>query len=149
MEEKFSNIWQAWHNYLVAWTRDRAPKLLVILVLAFILVRLLGLITRKIVALSEKTPAHGAVRSQQVRTVIGVVRSVGVFLIVFVAGMTLLKDVFLINIEPLLASAGIAGLAIGANMMHIPPRWIGVGVLVLAGIGITTAVTSTRNRDPS
>ena len=86
---------------------------MVILVLAFILVRLLGLITRKIVAFSEKTPAHGAVRSQQVRTVIGVVRSVGVFLIVFVAGMTLLKDVFLINIEPLLASAGIAGLAIG------------------------------------
>lgn len=113
MEEKFSNIWHAWHNYLVAWTRDRAPKLLVILVLAFILVRLLGLITRKIVALSEKTSAHGAVRSQQVRTVVGVVRSVGVFLIVFVAGMTLLKDVFLINIEPLLASAGIAGLAIG------------------------------------
>ncbi len=113
MEEKFSNIWHAWHNYLVAWTRDRAPKLLVILVLAFILVRLLGLITRKIVALSEKTSAHRAVRSQQVRTVIGVVRSVGVFLIVFVAGMTLLKDVFLINIEPLLASAGIAGLAIG------------------------------------
>lgn len=113
MEEKFSNIWHAWHNYLVAWTRDRAPKLLVILVLAFILVRLLELITRKIVALSERTPAHGAVRSQQVRTVVGVVRSVGVFLIVFVAGMTLLKDVFLINIEPLLASAGIAGLAIG------------------------------------
>jgi len=113
MEEQFSNIWHQWHNYLVVWTRDRAPKLLVILVLAFILVRLLGLITRKIVALSERTPAHGAVRSQQVRTVVGVVRSVGVFLIVFIAGMTLLKDVFLINIEPLLASAGIAGLAIG------------------------------------
>src|ERR1051326_6075372 len=113
MEEKFGNIWHAWHNYLVAWTRDRAPKLLVILVLAFILVRLLDLITRKTVALSERTTAHGAVRSQQVRTVVGVVRSVGVFLIVFVAGMTLLKDVFLINIEPLLASAGIAGLAIG------------------------------------
>jgi small conductance mechanosensitive channel len=44
---------------------------------------------------------------------VGVVQSVGVFLIVFFAGMTLLKDVFLINIEPLLASAGIAGLAIG------------------------------------
>src|SRR5689334_15038533 len=113
MEEKCSNIWHVWHNYLVAWTRDRAPKLLVILVLAFILVRLLELITRKIVALSEKAPAHGAVRSQQVRSVVGVVRSVGVFLIVFIAGMTLLKDVFLINIEPLLASAGIAGLAIG------------------------------------
>jgi small-conductance mechanosensitive channel len=42
-----------------------------------------------------------------------VVRSVGVFLIVFFTGMTALKDGFNINIEPLLASAGIAGLAIG------------------------------------
>ena len=113
MEEQFNSICHQWHNYLVAWTRDRAPKLLVILVLAFILVRLLGLMTRKVVALTERTPAHGALRSQQVRTVVGVVQSVGVFLIVLFAGMTLLKDVFLINIEPLLASAGIAGLAIG------------------------------------
>jgi moderate conductance mechanosensitive channel len=113
MEGQFSNIWHEWHNYLIAWTRDRAPKLLVILVLAFIFVRLLGLMTWKVIALSEKTPAHGPLRSQQVRTVVGVVRSIGVFLIVFFAGMTLLKDVFLINIEPLLASAGIAGLAIG------------------------------------
>jgi small conductance mechanosensitive channel len=113
MEEKFSNIWHEWHNYLVAWTRDRAPKLVVILVLAFIFVRLLGLITRKLVALSEKRSAHGTIRGQQVRTITGVVRSVGVFLIVFFTGMTALKDGFNINIEPLLASAGIAGLAIG------------------------------------
>src|ERR1700704_234835 len=113
MEERFSTIWHYWHNYLVAWTRDRAPKLLVILVMAFIFVRLLGLITRKLVALSERGPTHGPVRAQQVRTITGVIRSVGVFLIVFFTGMTLLKDVFLINIEPLLASAGIAGLAIG------------------------------------
>jgi small-conductance mechanosensitive channel len=113
MEEKFSNIWHEWHNYLVAWTRDRAPKLVVILVLAFIFVRLLGLITRKLVALSEKRSAHGTIRAQQVRTITGVVRSVGVFLIVFFTGMTALKDGFNINIEPLLASAGIAGLAIG------------------------------------
>ena len=113
MEEKFGNIWHYWHDYLVSWTRDRAPKLLVILVLAFIFVRLLGLITRKLVALSEKGPARGAVRTQQVRTITGVIRSVGVFLIVFFTGMSALKDAFNINIEPLLASAGIAGLAIG------------------------------------
>jgi len=112
MEEKFSNIWHAWHNYLVAWTRDRAPKLIVILVLAFIFVRLLGLLTRKLVALSERT-SHGPLHPHQVRTVTGVIRSVGVFLIVFFTGMSILKDSFNINIEPLLASAGIAGLAIG------------------------------------
>lgn len=113
MEEQFSNIWHSWHNYLVVWTRDRAPKLLVILALAFIFVRLLDLIQRKLVALSERVPARGSARTQQVRTISGVVRSVGVFLIVFFTGMTLLKDAFQINIEPLLASAGIAGLAIG------------------------------------
>jgi len=113
MEEQFSNNWHYWHNYLVAWTRDKAPKLLVILVLAFIFVRLLGLISRKLVTLSEKSTAPAQLRAQQVRTVTGVIHSVGVFLIVFFTGMSLLKDAFNINIEPLLASAGIAGLAIG------------------------------------
>ena len=113
MEEQFSNNWHYWHNYLVVWTRDKAPKLLVILVLAFIFVRLLNLITRKLVALSEKSSAHGALRTQQVRTITGVIRSVGVFLIIFLTGMFVLKDGFAIDIAPLLASAGIAGLAIG------------------------------------
>jgi predicted signal transduction protein with EAL and GGDEF domain len=43
----------------------------------------------------------------------------------------------------------IVGLAVGANMMHIPPRWIGVGVLVLIGLGIVTGATATRQRDSS
>ena len=43
----------------------------------------------------------------------------------------------------------IIGLAVGANMMHVPPKWIGVGVLVMVGIGVVTGVTATRQRDPS
>jgi hypothetical protein len=39
------------------------------------------------------------------------------------------------------------GLAIGAHLMHMPPRWIGVGVIVLVGLGILKAVTHTRQRD--
>jgi small-conductance mechanosensitive channel len=113
MEEKFGNILHEWHNYLVAWTRDRAPKLIVILLLAFVFVRILGAITRRIVAFSEKRAPDGLQRAQQVRTVAGVIRSVGVFLIVFFTLMSALKDGFNINIEPLLASAGIVGLAIG------------------------------------
>lgn len=113
IDDKFSGILHDWHNYLVAWTRDRAPKLAVILALAFLFVRLLGIITRRVVAFSERRSPGGAMRAQEVRTLVGVVRSVGVFLIVFFAGMAALKDAFNINIEPLLASAGIAGLAIG------------------------------------
>jgi small-conductance mechanosensitive channel len=113
MQDRFSNLWYHWHDDLVSWTRDNAPKTLLILVLAFIFVRLLGLLTRRVVAISDKSSARGASRAQQVRTITTVVHSVGVFLIVFFAGMSLLKDAFKINIEPLLASAGIAGLAIG------------------------------------
>jgi hypothetical protein len=42
----------------------------------------------------------------------------------------------------------IIGLAIGASMMNVPPRWIGVGVVVMIGLGILLGVTTTRRRDP-
>ncbi|HMF91304.1 MAG TPA: mechanosensitive ion channel family protein [Candidatus Angelobacter sp.] len=113
MDLKFSNIWHEWHDYMVTWTRDRAPKLLIILVVAFIFVRLLGVITRRIIAFSEKRSPGNPMQAQQVRTVVGAIQSFGVLLIVFFTSMSVLKDAFNINIEPLLASAGIAGLAIG------------------------------------
>jgi hypothetical protein len=43
----------------------------------------------------------------------------------------------------------IIGLALGAFLLHVPPRWIGVGVIVLIGLGILMGVTSTRRPDPS
>ena len=43
----------------------------------------------------------------------------------------------------------IIGLALGAYLLHVPPRWIGVGVIILIGLGILTGVTTTRRPDPS
>lgn len=43
----------------------------------------------------------------------------------------------------------IIGLALGAHLLHVPERWIGVGVIVLVGLGIVTGVARTRQRDPS
>jgi uncharacterized membrane protein YiaA len=43
----------------------------------------------------------------------------------------------------------IIGLAIGANMLHVPPKWIGVGVLCMIGVAILHGVTATRQKDPS
>jgi hypothetical protein len=43
----------------------------------------------------------------------------------------------------------IVGLALGANLLHVPPRWIGVGVVVLVGLGILSGVAKTRQKDPS
>jgi hypothetical protein len=42
----------------------------------------------------------------------------------------------------------IIGLAIGAHLLHVPQKWIGVGVLCLIGLGIIHGVRATRHRDP-
>ena len=43
----------------------------------------------------------------------------------------------------------IIGLAFAANMMNVPPRFIGVGVEILVGLGIVSGVARTRQRDSS
>ena len=42
----------------------------------------------------------------------------------------------------------IIGLALGAHLMHVPQKWIGVGVVCLIGIAIIHGVTATRQKDP-
>lgn len=112
MDPRFQNLWQDWHDDFIRFARYNLPKLIAIVLLAFILVRLLTIITRKTIELSKRGVVHPSIRTQQISTVVGVIRSAGVFVILLVAVMQTLQ-VFNINIAPLLASAGIAGLAIG------------------------------------
>lgn len=42
----------------------------------------------------------------------------------------------------------LAGLAYGAYLLHVPNTWIVVGVLVIIGLGIMSAVSQTKRRDP-
>jgi hypothetical protein len=43
----------------------------------------------------------------------------------------------------------IAGLIYGAHLAHVPPHWIVVGAIVMAGLAIVTGVTNTRHKDSS
>jgi small conductance mechanosensitive channel len=78
---------------------------------SLVLIRVLKALTGKIVALHIRKVPPGF-RAQQVRTLATVTSSVGIFVIIFVAGLEILA-LLGINLGPLLASAGIAGLAIG------------------------------------
>ena len=42
----------------------------------------------------------------------------------------------------------VIGLAVAAYLLSVPPMWIAVGVIVLIGIGILTATSRTKPRDP-
>jgi hypothetical protein len=42
----------------------------------------------------------------------------------------------------------IAGLAYAAHLAHIPTHWILAGAIVMAGLGLLSAVKATRPKDP-
>jgi len=105
-------VLEDWKTDWETFVRKDVPKILVVLVVAFILVRLLKLTTRRLAQLSRRETLPTALRAQQLRTLAGVLNSVGIAVIVFIAAMQILP-LLGINMGPLLASAGVAGLAIG------------------------------------
>jgi len=112
---KLPNILQDWRADWYYFFRHSFPKILVVLLVAFVLIRTLRAVTRRLERLSQRqdlpVPIHPH-RALQLRTLASVVYSVGVVIVLFLAAMQILPLVG-INMGPLLASAGIAGLAIG------------------------------------
>ena len=104
-------LFHEWREDTMIFLRHDAPKIVFILVGAYILIRMLRAFARKSAELHVRKMPPG-IRVQQVQTVTSVLTSVGVFAIVFVAALMVLS-VFNLNLGPMLASAGIAGLAIG------------------------------------
>jgi len=105
-------VWEDWKTDWESFVRKDVPKIIVVLVVAIILTRLLRLTTARLAKLSRRETLPTALRAQQLRTLAGVLNSVGIAVIVFLAAMQILP-LLGINMGPLLASAGVAGLAIG------------------------------------
>ncbi len=100
-----------WREDTMNFLRHDMPKLALIVLGAFVLIRLWRGVVRRIAELQDKKLPPG-LRAQQVRTLASVITSVGVFVILFAAILEALP-LFNLDLRPLLASAGIAGLAIG------------------------------------
>jgi len=107
----FPALLRDWREDTVTFLHHDMPKLVIIVVGALVLSRLLRVMVRRIAALQEKKLPSG-IRAQKIRTMASVITSVGVFVIFFWAVLQALP-LFGLNLGPLLASAGIAGLAIG------------------------------------
>jgi len=100
-----------WRDDTMAFVRHDVPKIVLIILGAYVLMRMLRSFARKSADFHVRKLPPG-IRVQQVRTVASVLTSVGIFVIFFVAAMMVLS-IFNLNLGPMLASAGIAGLAIG------------------------------------
>src|SRR5580698_4653868 len=64
--------------------RTRLPRLIVIAIVAFVLSRILRIVTSRMIHVSEKSGA-GLVRRAEVRTMAGVIRATGLAVIVIIA----------------------------------------------------------------
>jgi small conductance mechanosensitive channel len=128
-EERFlGRLLDHWSVDAEEFVRGKLPHLLVVAAIAFVLMRLLHLITFHMIRVAERnsaTPAHSA----QVKTVAGVVRTTGLAIILVIAGLQIL-DTLGVNLAPLLASAGIAGIAVGLAAQNIVKDMLN-GILIL------------------
>jgi moderate conductance mechanosensitive channel len=106
------------------WGRDvqefvtlKLPHLVMVAIIAVILARLLRVVTNNVIVIAERHAA-GPTRVAQVRTLAGIVRTTGLTAIGVIAGMQFLAAIG-VNLAPLLAGAGIAGVAIGLAAQNI------------------------------
>ncbi|MGP8251855.1 MAG: mechanosensitive ion channel family protein [Terracidiphilus sp.] len=124
-----------WGKVLDEWAVDsqefihtKLPHLVVIAAIAFLLNKLLQIVTHRMVRVAEMHATDRG-RIAEIKTLSGVIRAAGLAIIGAIAGMQIL-DAFGVNLAPLLASAGIAGVAIGLAAQTIVKDMFN-GVLIL------------------
>lgn len=104
------------------------PKIVITAIFAWVMVQVLKTITNRVVRVAERHAANTA-RLAQVRTLASVIRATGIGFIVFIAALEILPMLGF-KLEPLLASAGVAGVAIGLAAQTIVKDCLN-GVLIL------------------
>jgi small-conductance mechanosensitive channel len=117
-EERLSYVFtHDWHQYLVVLVRDKAPKLLAVLIIVFVLLRLLRFFVKRIQKRADQQVGNFH-RAAQLRTMASILRATSFGVIGFLAFLQVLT-IFGIPYEPLLASAGILGVGIGLGAQSI------------------------------
>ena len=117
-----------WINDTQEFVRLKLPHLLVAALIAFVLYRILSMITSRMIRIAE---AHAAAYSRiaQVRTMAGVIRATGLSIIAAIVTMQFLAAIG-VNLAPLLASAGVAGVAIGLAAQNVVRDMLN-GIMIL------------------
>lgn len=117
-----------WYGDTQEFIHSKLPHLFVALLIGFVLYRILTLTTGRMVRIAEQ---HAAAHSRisQVKTMAGVLRATGITIIAAIVTMQFLAAVG-VNLAPLLASAGVAGVAIGLAAQNIVRDMLN-GILIL------------------
>ena len=106
------------------------PKLIFIALFAWALILLVNFITGRVIKVAEHRDALGVMRGAQLRTLASVIRATGIVIVALLAFLQIMENVLHFNLGPLLASAGVAGVAIGLAAQTIVKDVLN-GILIL------------------
>jgi len=127
-----------WLSDLERFLHVGLPKLIFIIVLAGLLIFAVNVIAKRIAAqASHGRKVFAGVRSGQVSTLASVLRTTGISLVIALAVLQIMENVLNFNLGPLLASAGIAGIALGLAAQTIVKDLLN-GILILLEDQYTT-----------
>ncbi|HEV2709701.1 MAG TPA: mechanosensitive ion channel domain-containing protein [Edaphobacter sp.] len=117
-EEHLSKILvQDWHNYIVEFVGKTLPRLVVILLIAFIAQRIVKFFVNRMRSRADRQVGNSQ-RAAQLRTMAAIVRATSYSIIGFLAFLYILYT-FGINPMPMLAGAGVLGVGIGLGAQSI------------------------------
>lgn len=121
---------QEWLSDVQEFLHVGLPKLLFIALYAWVLILIVNFITGRVIKVAEHRDSLGPARGAQVRTLATVMRATGIGLVAFLAFLQIMENVLHFNLGPLLASAGVAGVAIGLAAQTIVKDVLN-GILIL------------------
>ncbi len=124
----FGRILDEWGDDTQEFIRLKLPHLLLVAIIAFVLNKLLSLASAHMIRVAELHAGRPA-RISQVKTLAGVIRATGLAVIALIASLQFLAALGA-NLAPLLASAGVAGIAVGLAAQNIV-KDVFNGVLIL------------------
>jgi moderate conductance mechanosensitive channel len=121
---------QEWLSDVQEFIHKGLPKLLFIGITVWILILVVNFLTGRVIKIAEHRDKLGTASGAQVRTLATVIRATGIGIVGFLAFLQVMENVLHFNLGPLLASAGVAGVAIGLAAQTIVKDVLN-GILIL------------------
>jgi moderate conductance mechanosensitive channel len=126
--EFFRTLDQKWLTDLQDFLHSALPKIVITAIVAWIMIRILNFIIGHVLKVADRHGA-GAGHLAQIRTLASVIRATGIGIIGFLAALEILP-LLGFKLEPLIASAGVAGVALGLAAQTIVKDCLN-GILIL------------------
>ena len=117
-DKNFADVVHDWHHDTLYFVRDDVPRIVVILLMAFVLTRVVNFFVNRMRRIADHNSPTNAGRAAELRTLASIARATAYGIIGFMVLLDILK-VFNIPATSLLASAGVVGVGIGLGAQSL------------------------------